>query len=443
MRLRPFFSYLGSKWQIAPTYPSPTHPDLIEPFAGSAGYATRHHQLNVRLYEADPIVAGIWDYLIRVRASEVLRLPPQVAHVDEVRAPQEAKWLIGFWLEKAVSSPKTKPGPWAVVGPNTSSHWGQQVRDRIATQVEHVRHWQVTHGSYADAPNTRATWFIDPPYVTIGNAYRHHRIDYAALGEWCRSRNGQAIVCEAEGAAWLPFLPHRTPRKMIARAARNDRLETRDVKEVVWTNTPMPNIATAKLTPSRLADCETIIERALRMHLEAARALRDIRDQRLYLEDHDTFAAYCTARWGMTRTHADRMCAWAEVAENFHPNGGALPSRESHARPLSQLPPAQQREAFQLALASGGATAATIARACEVVGRKPQSAEADVRSADRQRVAKMLDRSRLALTAMADIRGLCERSDRAAETLVEQAEASMRSAVERLERRQAALHAGK
>jgi hypothetical protein len=30
----------------------------------------------------------------------------------------------------------------------------------------------------------------------------------------------------------------------------------------------------------------------------AAKALREIRDRRLYLKTHDTFEAYCVERWG-------------------------------------------------------------------------------------------------------------------------------------------------
>ena len=30
-------------------------------------------------------------------------------------------------------------------------------------------------------------------------------IDYSALADWCHSRKGQVIVCENEGADWLPF----------------------------------------------------------------------------------------------------------------------------------------------------------------------------------------------------------------------------------------------
>ena len=79
------------------------------------------------------------------------------------------------------------------------------MRERIAAQLEHIRHWRVQLASYASAPDTAATWFIDPPYLAKGAHYRQRPLDYARLAEWCRARAGQVIVCEAQGAAWLPF----------------------------------------------------------------------------------------------------------------------------------------------------------------------------------------------------------------------------------------------
>jgi hypothetical protein len=63
-------------------------------------------------------------------------------------------------------------------------------------------------GDYTQAPDVDATWYIDPPYRgRAGALYRHgsRDIDYAALGAWCKERAGQVIVCEGEGADWLPF----------------------------------------------------------------------------------------------------------------------------------------------------------------------------------------------------------------------------------------------
>lgn len=87
--------------------------------------------------------------------------------------------------------------------------WGERVRERIAGQVDKIKHWALYETSYEHLPNFEATWFVDPPYEQMGKYYKHGAsgIDFAHLGTWCRERQGQTIVCEAEGASWLPFKP--------------------------------------------------------------------------------------------------------------------------------------------------------------------------------------------------------------------------------------------
>ena len=47
---------------------------------------------------------------------------------------------------------------------------------------------------------------MDPPYANkAGSYYRTKFSEHAALGEWCRTRLGQVIACENDGATWLPF----------------------------------------------------------------------------------------------------------------------------------------------------------------------------------------------------------------------------------------------
>jgi site-specific DNA-adenine methylase len=82
--MRPFFSFFGSKWRVAPHYPKPTHNTIIEPFAGSAGYTLRYPNRNVRLYDADPIICGVWDFLLRAASEEIRRLPLVFSHIDEL-----------------------------------------------------------------------------------------------------------------------------------------------------------------------------------------------------------------------------------------------------------------------------------------------------------------------------------------------------------------------
>ncbi len=57
--IRPFFSYFGAKWRLAPRYPAPAHRTIVEPFAGSAGYACRYPDHRVILVERDPVIAAL------------------------------------------------------------------------------------------------------------------------------------------------------------------------------------------------------------------------------------------------------------------------------------------------------------------------------------------------------------------------------------------------
>ena len=213
----PFFTYYGGKWRVAPRYPEPYHGLVIEPFAGSAGYSVRHESPRAWLNDPDPHVCGTWDYLIRLAQlgergqREILNLPDIEAttSVDDYAIPQEARWLIGWWLNKGSATPKRRPSSFALKHPAGAPYWGASIRERIARQLPLLRQWQVTSFDYRDLPDGRGTWFIDPPYVGAGHHYRlgSSTIDYADLAQWCRSRTGQVIVCEADDADWLPFEP--------------------------------------------------------------------------------------------------------------------------------------------------------------------------------------------------------------------------------------------
>jgi hypothetical protein len=214
--LRPFFSYFGGKWTLAPRYPAPEHGTIVEPFAGSAGYASRFPEREVVLVEKAPHLAALWRWLIRVSVDEVMALPLDPSKTDGLCA--EARTLIGFWCARGRVRPaSTTNSSWLRSGRWPSSFWGEYARARIAEQVTKIRHWKLIEGDYSDAPDIEATWFVDPPYVGA-----HHYLakvdDFAQLGRWCRSRRGLVIVCEQQGADWLPFTPFRTA-KSIARGS--------------------------------------------------------------------------------------------------------------------------------------------------------------------------------------------------------------------------------
>ncbi len=211
--LKPFFTFYGGKYRATRHYPAPEHDVIVEPFAGSAGYSVNHYERQVILRDLDPVIAGTWRYIISATPEEIYALPDleEGQTVDDLDVPEAARWLIGWWLNGGSAQPKRSPSPWMRTA-TSQLFWGERVRERIAAQVPYIRHWTVQDGPYADADDFYATWFVDPPYQKAGRHYRHgsKAIDFAHLGEWCMTRQGQLIVCENEGADWLPFRPLAT-----------------------------------------------------------------------------------------------------------------------------------------------------------------------------------------------------------------------------------------
>jgi hypothetical protein len=233
--LKPFFRYYGGKYRAAPKYPVPRAGNIIvEPFAGSAGYAMRYPHREVILVERYAVIAELWRYLIGVSEEEIRRIPLDPKHVDDLPAwvPVPARHLVGWWFNNATSSPCKQLSAGRIKMASLGRRlegWTIYTRERVASQLHAIRHWKVIEGDYTDAPDVEATWFVDPPYNNaVGAHYKHgpDGIDYAALGSWCRTRRGQVIVCENEGSTWLPFQPFATFKAALF---------PKGSREMIWT----------------------------------------------------------------------------------------------------------------------------------------------------------------------------------------------------------------
>jgi len=212
MILKPFFSYFGSKYRLSKKYKKPSKDILIEPFAGSACYSLHYPHKQVKLYDKYDVICGIWDYLINVKEQEILDLPLidfDKTLDDYSSLSQEAKWLIGFWLNKASIKPRNKISYYSTerFEKDSADSWNPATKRRISNQLQYIRHWTIENKSYKDIENDDATWFIDPPYQDAGKIYvkSSKDIDFDHLGIWCKERQGEIIVCENKGATWLPF----------------------------------------------------------------------------------------------------------------------------------------------------------------------------------------------------------------------------------------------
>ena len=84
-----------------------------------------------------------------------------------------------------------------------------------------------------------------------------------------------------------------------------------------------------------LAKLESIIEKACVSAFEGGRALREVRDRKLYLDTHETFEEYCQDRWDFNVRNAELKMHAARVYDILEAHNCALlPRFEAQTRPL-------------------------------------------------------------------------------------------------------------
>ena len=210
------FPYFGRKATLAPLYPAPMYPLVIEPFAGSLAYTLHHRPERSVGIERDERVVALWHRLASM--TEVPTPPVLGSKTDDLMVK-----LCSYSEHSLTSGSMT-------VTSRMLRDW-QSVHRRAIAASDYMRTVDYRLGTYGDAGNPTATWFIDPPYQLANRrGYLHGAagIDYDELAEWVMTRSGQVIVCEQAGATWLPFTPladvvsHRGVRK----------------SEVVWISRP-------------------------------------------------------------------------------------------------------------------------------------------------------------------------------------------------------------
>lgn len=197
------FNYYGSKSKIIDYYPPPKYKKIIEPFAGSARYSLKYFDNEILIIDKYKTIIDIWNFLKSSSEKDILSLP-KLKKGDNLKDFNLSEIEITF-LQYI-----TQHG---TVGGFKVSEWGARDYERaiknISKNLFKIRHWEIRHCDYTELENIEGTWFIDPPYQHGGHKYKHSNknIDFKFLSEWCKSRNGQIIVCENTKANWLPFKP--------------------------------------------------------------------------------------------------------------------------------------------------------------------------------------------------------------------------------------------
>lgn len=228
------FYYYGAKRRLARHYPPPQHDLIVEPFAGAAGYSMfwlpQRPTARAILVEKDERVAEVWRRLLGMSPEEIHAYPLPLAGEatsDRLIMLAAASNAVGVCTHMKVS-------------PRMRIEVERMLRSAASLRRACGERVEVRLGDYTTAPDVEATWFVDPPYSPQPRDAKTARpggmgyapgcssdgIDYAVLGEWCRARRGQVIVCEADGAAWLPFQRLRSGANTLGRRT----------VEVVWTN---------------------------------------------------------------------------------------------------------------------------------------------------------------------------------------------------------------
>ena len=185
-------------------YPPPKYKKIIEPFAGSGRYSLKYWKNDILLVDKYPVIVEVWNYLKNATESDIKGLPKLDTGqtIDDYNLSDIERKFMGFMVQDGTTGMRKTASYFAVKRMDSKFNF-------IIENLHKIKHWEIKLASYDELENIEATWFIDPPYEFGGHEYKcsNKNIDFLKLGNWCKERNGQAIVCENTKASWLPFKP--------------------------------------------------------------------------------------------------------------------------------------------------------------------------------------------------------------------------------------------
>lgn len=90
----------------------------------------------------------------------------------------------------------------------------------------------------------------------------------------------------------------------------------------------------SRVESAKLENLEIVIAAGLETTISVGLALRQIRDERLYRDEYDTFDEYMLRRWNRSKQRASQLIAYAETREELSTVVDATDMPERHTREL-------------------------------------------------------------------------------------------------------------
>ena len=242
------FSYFGSKSRVVQHYSPPKYKTIVEPFAGSARYAcrygtdkgARHRRLglvrDVWINDANPVIYHIWKWIQEASLKDVENLPELEYGQDlrNVSGLSTAERLLLRFTVGCSANPSNTVTFWASGEGGIQTPRITRLKERLRNIVGRIDHWKITNLDYTKVvKSNKCTWFIDAPYQCARSRYK---VDprspkfFRDLKSYCLKRRGQTIVCEGQGADWLPFEILTTQSVLATQLASKSTQYT----ELVW-----------------------------------------------------------------------------------------------------------------------------------------------------------------------------------------------------------------
>jgi hypothetical protein len=122
-------------------------------------------------------------------------------------------------------------------------------------------------------------------------------------------------------------------------------------------NTTIAVFATKDLTEEEERERFRLERQVERAFWQAGRALRELRDRKLYRSTHKTFEEYCKDRFSYNRSRSYQIIDAAGVVDNLEECPQiveVLPTAEGQVRPLTKLEAEEQVRCWQEAVAAAG-----------------------------------------------------------------------------------------